>query len=352
MNQLEILIPFSLPPTEMAQDLFRELSIPALATLLSRARTAQANSAGETFSGFRRSLPHESWLANRFGLGSGASNSSPAVAPALMQSLGLDPGTGTWFVLQPVHIHIARDHLVLTDPKQLILSEAESRTFYDIAAPLFEEAGKSLKYGCAGLWFVRADDWGDLQTSTPDASSGHNIDIWMPKGTKERDWRKVQNDVQMHWFNHSVNEQRESAGQRTVNSLWLWGGASPIGNRTAVYDCVFNMNDWMQFCWQFSTRHAVVADARELIASGTAHSLLVLDALRDAALVCDWAGWLAHMHELESAWFMPILQGLKTGKLDEVTFVLTHDTRISQFTVTRSTLRKFWVKPTLAPLCP
>lgn len=352
MNHLEILIPFSLPPAEMAADLFREMKVPALATLLSRARSAPSSYREEISEGFRRALPHETWLARQFGLDTAESNSSPAVARALMQSFGIDAEAGTWFILQPVHIHIARDHLVLTDPKELKLTEDESRTLYDIAAALFEESGKLLKYGSAEIWFVRADDWAGLQTATPDAASGHNIDIWMPKGATERNWRKVQNDVQMHWFNHPINERRESAGQKSANSLWLWGGSSAVGSTRAVYDCLFNLNDWMKSFWQFAPRHAIATDANDLITSGSAHGLAVLDTLRDAALVSDWARWLEYMHALEATWFMPILQGMKAGKLDEVTFILSHDTRLLRFTTTRSSLRKFWIKPTLAPLCP
>ncbi|HEY0846310.1 MAG TPA: hypothetical protein VGE12_13150 [Noviherbaspirillum sp.] len=351
MNQLDILIPFSLPPAEMATDLFRELNMPAFATLISRTRSASLGRT-ETFDGFQRALPHETWLARRFGVAAPGANTSPPIAYALMRSLGIEADTGTWFVVQPVHIHIARDHLVLTDPKQLAASEPESRTLFDIAQPLFEEAGKVLKYGNASHWFVRADDWSGLQTATPDAAFGHNIDIWMPKGAGERDWRKVQNDVQMHWFNHSINAQRESSGRKTVNSLWLWGGSPAAEMLSETYDCAFNLDGWLTAFSQCVPRHTTAANAGEFFAAGPSHSLLVLDTLLEAALASDWAIWLERMRTLETEWFMPLLHGLKSGRLDEVTFVLTHDTHISRFTATRSSLRKFWVKPTLTTLCP
>lgn len=351
MNQLDILIPFSLPPAEMAADILRELTAPSLAMLTSRARSEPESSRGETFDDFHRALPHENWLARRFGLKTDDSNNSPPVACALMQSMGIAPEAGMWFILQPVHIHIARDHLVLIDPKQLALSEDESLTLFAIAAPLFEETGKTLKYGNAETWFVRADDWSGLETATPDATSGHNIDIWMPKGNGERDWRKVQNEVQMHWFNHTINEQREAHGRKTVNSLWLWGGAPAAKPFPKMYDGAFNLNGWMQSFSQFVSHSAVAANANEMQVTGDERNVVVLDTLLEAALASDWAVWLERMRELEANWFLPVLQGLKSGSFDEVSLVLTHDTRISRFTATRSTLRKFWVKPTLATLC-
>lgn len=352
MSHLDILLPFGLPPAELSADLYRELKAPSLATLTARARSSARTS--QTFEDFHRALPHEIWLTKQFGLeNTQLANSSPPIAVALMQSLGLNPKDGMWFVLQPVHIHIARDHLVLTDPRQLQLPEQEARRLFDVAKPLFDECGKDLMYGNAEMWFVRADDWSELQTATPDAAAGHNIDIWMPKGSGERDWRKVQNEVQMHWFTHPVNTEREATGRKIVNSVWLWGGATVSAPCPAKqYKGAFNLHGWMQAFSRYVPDHAVVDSARELISSKSKSSLLVVDSLIDPALSNDWGRWLDYMHRLESDWFAPILQGLKSGELDQVSIVLTNDSRLTSFTTTRPSLRKFWVKPSLAALCP
>lgn len=350
MTHLDILIPFGLPPEELSSDLLKELQSPALATLTSRARAAA--SAHERFTDFSRALPHEIWLARQFGVaGALESRGSPPIARALMQSFGLEPGEGTWFVLQPVHIHIARDHLVLTDPRQLLITEEESRTLFDIAAPLCEEAGKRLLFGNAGTWFLQADDWSALQTSSPDAASGHNIDIWMPKGAGERDWRKLQNEIQMHWFNHPINEARETRRAKPVNSVWLWGGATP-STLLAAYTDAFNLSGWLQGFGRAVTRNASASTASQLIAEKPAKALLALDALQEPALSNDWARWIDTMHELEKVWFAPLLEALKSGEVNQLTLILTDDARISHFTATRPSLRKFWVKPSLAALHP
>lgn len=354
MSHLDILIPFGLPPAELSADLLKELSAPALSTLTARAKSDPAATYHETFSEFSRALPHERWLSRQFGLEAELKKrGSPPVATALMQSLGLRVEAGNWFILQPVHIHFARDHLVLTDPRQLQLADQEACILFDIAKSLLEETGKHLLYGNANTWFVRADDWAELQTSSPDATSGHNIDIWMPKGPGERDWRKVQNEIQMHWFNHPINEAREMRGLKPVNSLWLWGGSD--GDAACApgrYDSVFNLSDWLQAFNCFATAHAKAETATDLLANGCGHSLLVLDALLESALSNDWSRWLDGMRSFEANWFAPLLQALKAGTLDQVSLVLTNDARISQFTASRSSLRKFWVKPSLATLCP
>lgn len=349
MSHIEILLPFGLPPPELVPDLLRVLKAPALATLLSRAKSSpQASS----FDAFSRALPHEIWLSRQFGLDSAPGvGTSPPIASAAMKAHGLAPDHGVWFMLQPVHIHIARDHLVLTDQRQLTLPESEARTLFEHARPLFDEVGKTLLYGDAKTWFMRADDWATLQTSTPDAACGHNIDIWMPKGPDERNWRKLQNEVQMHWHIHPLNEERESRGDKTVNSLWCWGAADAAGQGGASrYDACFNLPGWMQAFGHVSDDKNQAADAAGVIAAAPNHGLLALDALIAAGLGGDWSEWLDRVQQLESLWFAPLLAALKARKIDQLSLTLTHNSRLATFHATSWSLHQFWVKPSLEKL--
>ncbi|WP_432239168.1 hypothetical protein [Herbaspirillum robiniae] len=343
MNQLDILIPFALPPAELARDLLRQCRAPALAMLLGRGKAAAAPQAHDPFS---RALPHEHWLAQRFGLPQPEQDSSPAAAAALMRGLGHAPQAGLWFVLHPAHIHVARDHLVLTDVAQLELDEAQSRKLFDSALPLFTEIGHELVYGDARTWFIRADAWSGLRTSTPSAASGRNVDIWMPEGPGELAWRKLQNEVQMQWFSESLNEEREMRGQKAVNSIWIWGGAdaATAGMIQPGYSACYGLRGWMQ-----AFGAAAVAGAAE-IAQGSGHRLLVLDTLIEVALAEEWGLWLQRMEELDRDWLAPLLDALKAGSFDAVNLVLTGADRLAHTAVTRGALRRFWHKPSLARL--
>ncbi|MEO6352763.1 MAG: hypothetical protein ABIO19_02050 [Burkholderiaceae bacterium] len=351
MSQIDILLPFGLPAPELAPDLIRQLKTPALATLLGRARSEPQAPEWQSFDGFASALPHEAWLAQQFGLEAHmAQGGSPPVALAAMAMFGLEPDDGVWFMLQPIHIHVARDHLVLMDQRQLPISEQESRTLFALAEPLFTEYGMALRYGDAHTWFMRADAWGDLRTSTPDAACGHNIDIWMPKGRFERDWRKLQNEVQMHWHDHAINQAREMRGQKPVNSLWLWGGtpsAPRLTQSTAQsrYTAAFNLPRWMGALGQ--NRNMT---AEQLILAAPQQGLLVLDALVEAALAGDWGRWLEQMQELELHWFAPLLDAIKAGKLGSVALILSHNKELRSCHVNRMALRRFWLKPSLNQL--
>ncbi|HYD79332.1 MAG TPA: hypothetical protein VEC06_05950 [Paucimonas sp.] len=306
----------------------------------------------ESLDDFSRMLPHESWIAGRFGLTRPAGiDDSPPAAAAIMRGLGLEAETGHWFVLHPVHIHIARDHLVLTDIRQLALSDMESRLLFDDALPLFREAGLDARYGDPYTWFLRADDWRELRTATPDAAGGHNIDIWMPKGEGERAWRKVQNEVQMQWHVHAVNAAREAAGKRVVNSLWLWGGTSAgTAVAAAPYQHALDLPGWMGALGRTCPRHADDGDANAVLASPGEHIVAGTERLVQPAFAQDWGEWLARMHALEVDWFAPLLDALKAGKIDHLRLILSHNTGLVEFSIGRLGLRKFWIGPSLKRL--
>jgi hypothetical protein len=323
MSHFEILLPFGLPDPQMSQDLLRQLEAPALELLLARSKPPVYRE----FDPFSRMLPHEAWLYG----GSDDAPTSPPLATSLMQKLGITSEPGTWFVVQPVHIHIARDHLVLTDMRRCPLPEVESRALFDVAQPHFEQAGKALRYGDAKTWFMRADDWSKLQTATPDAASGHNIDIWMPKGEGERAWRKLQNEVQMEWHEHAVNEARTSMRQQVINSLWIWGAADGQPPTTrAIADANTTASAWLS--------------------STSSPRLAVLDNLSEAALSEDWGSWLDYMQALDKNWFTPLLDALRTGKAAQLKLILSNTTELREFEISKMSLRKFWAKPSFARL--
>lgn len=355
MSDIEILVPFALPPPALANDLLRGLSLPALATLLSRGTETSRTTRGADGpdAGFDRALPHEAWLARHFGLADGLhAGGSPPVAVALMHAMQLPAEPGYWFIVQPVHYHVARDHLVLTDPRRLMLAEADARVLFAAALPSFEEAGLTLRYGSADTWFARADAFADLHTATPDAACGHNIDIWMPQGASARAWRKLQNLVQMDWHGCPVNDVRAAAGATPVNSVWLWAGASAPARSQPTVDALFGFEGWYAAFGPLAAASHRLAGPAELLASQAARKLLLLDDLTGPALNSDWAEWLARLQALEQRWFAPLLDALAQGRTGSLSLLCSDGADLREWTASRTSLRKFWRKPVLSGLLP
>ncbi|WP_229257220.1 hypothetical protein [Duganella callida] len=338
MTEITLALPFSLPPPEMATDLLRVMQTPALATLLARSDLQYY-----PFDNDSRVLPHEAWLAWKLGLSTHPAQGAP-IATAVMRGCGLEAqaAQGHWFILQPAHIQISRTHMLLTDMRSLQLSEQESRALYDLARPYFDDIGLPLLHGAPGLWFMRADAWNDLNTASPDATTTQSLNDWLPEGPHARDFRKLQNEIQMLWHEHPLIEARQARGLTAVNSLWLWGGAGPVPSATNGRVAIAGGPAWMQ-----PLAAPGQADAAQLIASpGPA---MVAD-LIPSAQTGDWADWLAHMQRIDQQWLAPLLAALKDGRIGGLTLLLSHRHGCTTVHASRLGQLKFWRKPNLNSL--
>ena len=345
MNQLTLALPFALPHAALAGDLIKALQTPALAALLSRT----ASSSLHEFDGTTRLLPHEAWLAHALALApaAGSDDAAAPFAAAAMRGFGLVPEPGArYFLIHPVHIEITRKHLTMDDMRQLQLSEADSRTLFELARPYFDGLGQPLYYGDAHTWFMRADEWSDLRCASPDAAASQNLADWMPDGEHARASRRLQNEVQMLWHEHPVNQAREARGLKAVNGYWLWGAAEHQLATCANALHVSAAPGWLSALAEPSRRDA---DPAAIIA-GQADALVVHAGLVGAAMAQDWGTWLAQMQALEQHWFAPLLAALKEGRLGRLRLVLSHRDGWLDCSTSRNAQRKFWRAHTLNTL--
>ena len=338
MTNLDIILPFAFPPAEHAKDLLAALTAPGLASLLAKASLRQHHDSAP----FNPGLPHECWLSQD-------EENSPALAHLLMQKLGLTAQQGHWFICQPASLHIARDHLVLTDSRELQLTESESRALFESAQPLITESGMTLEYGHPSCWFLRADPWQTLRTCTPDVVCGHNIDVWLPRGVGDRDWRKMQNELQMLWHTSAINEKREAEGKPRINTVWLWGGASH--HQVSNSGCALLVDSLLK---QYQPHHLrsqkSFADFQTAHQAEAGSQTVLLDQLMPSALHADWASWLAAYAELDKAWFAPLATSLREGQIKKVSLHLSDTDRLQQWQISSLSMRKFWAKDSLKRL--
>ncbi|MTW32775.1 hypothetical protein GM655_08045 [Pseudoduganella danionis] len=331
MNQLTVALPFALPPAELAGDLIRVLETPALATLLSRHKRLHSSIYDST----NRALPHEDWLAR---LATGTTD-GVALATSAMQGHGLQEAAqqGHWFMVQPSHLQLARTHLLLADQRNISLSEAEARALFDAARPSFEQQGGTLVYATPQLWFWRADDWASLDTATPDAAVTQNVSEWMPEGELARAGRRLQNEVQMAWHEHPVNQAREARGAAVINACWIWGGAAARAHAAPAL-AVAGGPDWLQGLTDHTWRSA---NAEQLLA---APRPLIVPDLIGPAQAGEWSVWLERMQAIDQTWLAPLLQGLRSGQIGQLTLLLSDRERTLQADCSRLALRTFWRK--------
>jgi hypothetical protein len=386
---LHLLIPFALVPTVDAQIALSRLALPdpthpaqplypALSALLARA-TQLERAAGEDF---QRTLPHERWLADRFGLlehrtGTTAPATDDApLAPYMLLADGGDPGTARWACVEPAHIQIAHDHLVLIDPDTLGLTDEEAATLLEAARPSFDDMGIRVEAPTPRRWYVSGEALGELVAAPPLRAAGRSIEIWLPHdvgtGDRSRAWMKLQNEVQMCWFEHPLNDRRESQGLMAVNGLWLYSQGTRAASLKQPFTRVLSRSAATRGLGLASgaTVGAPVETFAQLIASSSASilagaashpaaphpaataspsagtpstpTLVELDALNVPFIQQNWYDWHDALARLERDWFAPALAALRDGSLPALTLTLTGDTGVVSYAVTRGALRKFW----------
>ncbi|HZZ12153.1 MAG TPA: regulator [Paraburkholderia sp.] len=370
-TRLHLLLPFALPAAAEASTALHDIRSPALDRLIARA-TLVERVIGEDF---QRTLPHERWVARQFGalpLGTAAADEAP-LAPYMLRADGGEPGTATWACVQPVHVRIAHDHLVLIDPASLELTDEEAASLLAVARPLIEELGVRMEAPKPARWYLSGDGFGTLAGASPLRASGRNIEIWLPheahSGERSRAWMKLQNEVQMAWFEHPVNEAREARGLPAVNSIWFHaqGAAQPVKSPfaqvfsdaaatrgLAISAAVATATPPASFAAWAATADGAdgTSGTRGTLANGDASgtTLIELDPFSTSYIQQDWARWNHAFAALQADWFEPALQALEGGRLGELGLTLCGDTGSVTLTITRGDLRKFWRRRVLASL--
>ena len=375
-NRLHLLLPFALPAAADASTALHNIESPALDKLVAKA-TLVERVIGEDF---QRTLPHERWVARQFGTlasGEGAADEAP-LAPYMLRADGGEPGASTWACVQPVHVRIAHDHLVLIDPASLELTEGEAAALLAVARPLIEELGVRIEAPHPSRWYLASDAFGTLAGASPLRASGRNIEIWLPHeartGQRSRAWMKLQNEVQMAWFEHPVNEAREARGLPAVNSIWFHaqGAAQPVKSpftrvlSDAAATRGLALTAGVEIGAPPASFAALSAGAstaprangasgaqqagKGATATATATTLVELDPFSAPYIEQDWGRWNDAFDALETDWFAPSLAALQSGQLGELGLTLCGDTGSVTLNITRGDLRKFWRRRVLASL--
>ncbi|NML29841.1 regulator [Paraburkholderia antibiotica] len=396
-DRLHLLLPFALPAAADASTALHDIRSPALDKLIARA-TLVERVIGEDF---QRTLPHERWVARQFGAlpesAPAAADDEAPLAPYMLRADGGEPGDATWACVQPVHVRIAHDHLVLIDPAALELSDDDARTLLAVARPLIEELGVRIEAPQPTRWYLSSDAFGTLAGASPLRASGRNIEIWLPheahSGERSRAWMKLQNEIQMAWFEHPVNEAREARGLPAVNSIWFHAqgvaravrspfaqvlseaaatrglalsagvatGAPPasFGELAAARRGAVRGNGGANGAQSGATAPASTAAttnattnhmANTASAAHSAGTLVELDPFSAPYIEQDWARWNQAFAKLQTDWFEPALAALQAGELAELCLTLCGDTGSVTLAVTRGDLRKFWRRRVLASL--
>ncbi len=271
---MHLVLPFAAGASEAGAQALHCLRLPQLESLLARMQTGATTGSDE----LSLNLPHEQVLATARGWTLDDGRLPFAAAQARADGLPVEQGGDGWGLLTPTHWQVGREQIVLRDPDDLALDEAESRALLQAVRPLFESEGWSLFWGAPLRWYARHASLAGLATASLDRVIGRAIDPWLPDRQAARHVRRLQSEVQMLLHTHSLNEVREARGALKVNSFWLSGtGVTP--------------------------KHSAAHDEPEIELG-----------LRSALLAEDWVAWADAWHGLDAQHMADLLARVQRGE--------------------------------------
>ncbi|MDR2851874.1 MAG: hypothetical protein LBV61_02265 [Burkholderiaceae bacterium] len=197
-----------------------QLRLPALSTLLTRLAPAGEDVYDED----SFSPSHERALADALGLQAADGLLPWGALEAHGEHLpGAQPGEG-WGIVTLCQWQVDLDDVVLAEPEALALSVAESQALRTAAAPLFAQEGLTLYPGThPGHWLVHGTALAGLASASLDRVAGRSAARWSLQTPGARALLRLQNEVQMLFYTHPVNQARDAHDLPAVNAFWLSG---------------------------------------------------------------------------------------------------------------------------------
>ena len=337
---LTLFVPHLLWP-EPAQDfVFADLPLPALEKLLARGQQQRT-----------AALTCENALSNLW-------QPQPGLSLASLRRLGetdaaeLSANTHqeNWLCADPTHLRFHQQHLVLADASAFEISADEAARLITDLNTHFGELGV-FEASHPQRWYLRLKD--QIAGALPplSAAAGRSLSASLPQDQASAPLRQWLNEIQVFLHQHPLNSVRESAGQPSINCLWLWGGESLTRNTAPA--CSFSKAHTDQALTAGFARHAnrpsmpLPTKLHELLADATPndHHFVELSALHSAALYEDASTWRAALLKLERDWFAPLASTLATGRLRSATLIAPCSHGLWQWQFRPMQRWQFWKQP-------
>ncbi len=238
-----------------------------------------------------------------------------------------------------MHLHFARERLLLADASGLAITRDEADALMAGLNALFSDIGH-FEAPAPDRWYVALNEEPRPFFHPLADVNGRPVELFLPEGEDIARWARLANELEVWLYNHPVNAAREAAGQRVINGAWLWGAGprelrlpTPTGQIQADQPFARGL-----------ARHAgLEAQPADRYRDGT--TLAVVERLQRPALHFDTAAWQTALGELEADWFAPLLAALKAKKIQRLRISAPSDKHNLELDIVASGLWKFWRKP-------
>jgi hypothetical protein len=224
------------------------------------------------------------------------------------------PGTedGAWLCADPVHLRLARDHLLLGDAHVFNLGAEEAAGLIAHLNACFDGRVEFL-LGAPTRWYARATEPLTAATRPLDSQLARPVEA-RSGDPAERALTRLLTEIQMALHEHPVNQAREARGADPINSLWLWGAGTRAPTRPAgtLY------TDSLMARALARTTSMPVEPLEQFVQARTGHALIFIDAPHAMARYDLAEAWAAALVALDEAIFTPLWSRFRRGDLDNV----------------------------------
>jgi len=327
--QIQLLIPGLLWPTTTLLGPASGLALDGLATLLGRGSRRV-----ETFE------PYDRQLTRLFEV---PGDTLPMASLRRMGETGApspEPGSH-WLCADPVNLSFAREHMLLQAFADEELDAEESVELVAALNDIFADLGH-FEACTPTRWYLRLNTPTSVTLYPVDDVTGRPVKHFLPEGEDAKLWQRTMNEAQIVLHNHPRSRAREAAGQRPVNSIWLWGAGTlerPPGLRAGQVQATDPLSIGL------ARAAGVEVGLPRLDTALSQDTLVVLDALRKPAQQLDLDTWRRGLETLEHDWFAPLAAAVQSGRIDTLRLRAPGDRGTLVLELRRSERWKFWRKP-------
>jgi hypothetical protein len=271
---MHLIIPSAAVSSEAAPKHLQDLKLPNLRQLLASLTLVDSDvGTEESFS-----PPHERALARSQGLPVVDGCIPWAAQRAVV--LGLEHAqTQPWSFVTLCHSVVGNGSMTMEDPALLQVSEVESRQLLADMMPYFAEDGLTLYYLEPSLWLCSGEPLRDVRTASLDRVLGQDLATWQPAQGDSAKLRRLQNEMQMLLYTHTVNDVRSRVRVTVINSIWLHG-----------------------------TGELAMAGGQ------VSTNITMPRSLADAALKEDWPAWAKAWEQLDATLCVDLLKRVQAGE--------------------------------------
>ncbi|MGV6827291.1 MAG: hypothetical protein ACWA5Q_09955 [bacterium] len=180
---------------------------------------------------------HEQTLFKLFGMNVALEEDQPTGAIQVYGESGTVP-EGFWLNADPVMLQADNDRLLLFDASILNIEANEAMELVNAFNAHFGCDAITLHALTPDHWYLSVEKLPQIKTSPLVDVVGRNVNNWLPTGSDAQYWQQVNNEAQMLFFAHPVNEAREARGYPPVSGIWLSGvGELPQPGRHSLGAC-------------------------------------------------------------------------------------------------------------------